>query len=134
MKNVTEISTTDHMDKMMNIVSRDDGRGGTSSVNNNEYGGFINDNIVKEAKSGNAADPSKGQNAAITGDVDFHSHPSGTKKVPQGTAMWAQSPSATDIKTATGKDYVFGMRSGTIYIYTNKGVIATIPLSIFQKK
>jgi DNA primase len=42
-------------------------------------------------------------------------------------------PSATDIKTATGKDYVFAMKEGTIYIYTTKGVVATIPISTFKK-
>ncbi len=75
----------------------------------------------------------KGNNESIIGDVDFHSHPSGDKKVPGGTAMWVQPPSNTDIKTATGKDYVFAMKEKTIYIYTNKGVIATIPISIFKK-
>ncbi len=80
-------------------------------------------------------DPSKGKNASMvsTDRIDFHSHPSRSKKVQGGTAIWAQPPSAQDIKTATGKDYVFGMRDGTIYIYTTKGIVATLPISTFKK-
>jgi hypothetical protein len=47
--------------------------------------------------------------------------------------MWAQPPSNTDIRISKGTDYVFGMKSGIIYIYTNKGVAATIPMSTFKK-
>jgi hypothetical protein len=47
--------------------------------------------------------------------------------------MWVQPPSNTDFKTATGKDYVFAMKEGTIYIYTNNGVVATITISTFKK-
>lgn len=135
MKNVTEIGSTKTMEKMTDIVSKDDGTGGTKAANNTEYGGKIDGAKVTELKPGAVGDPSKRKNVSISsiGRIDFHSHPSGDKKVPGGTAMWVQPPSATDIKTARGKEYVFGMKAGTIYIYTNKGVIATIPISTFKK-
>lgn len=139
MKNVVQIETTQVMEKMTEIVSKDDGTGGTKAANNQEHGGFIKGGKVTAAKSGAVGDPTKTENASIKGDVDFHSHPSGTKKVNlpdggTGTAQWIQPPSRTDIKTTTGTDYVFGMKNGTIYIYTNKGVVATLPISVFQKK
>jgi RHS repeat-associated protein len=135
MKNVVEIAPTKTMEKMTDVVSKDDGTGGTKAANNKEYGGKIDGVKVTELKAGTVGDPSKGKNASIssTGRIDFHSHPSGDKKVPGGTAMWVQPPSGTDIKTATGKDYIFAMQEGTIYIYTNKGVVATIPISTFKK-
>jgi hypothetical protein len=126
------------MEKMTEMVFKDNGKGGTTAANNQEYGGFVKKGEVVEAKSGHVGDPSKGNNVSIKGDVDFHSHPSGTKKVnlPGGgtaTALWIQPPSRTDIKITTGKDYVFAMRDGTIYIYTNIGVVATLPISTFKK-
>jgi RHS repeat-associated protein len=133
MKNVVEIGSTKAMEKMTEVVSKDDGNGGDKAANNQEHGGFVKNGEVSEAKSGPVGDPTKGKKASIKGDVDFHSHPSGDKKVPGGTAMWTQPPSGTDIQTATGKDYVFAMKDGTVYIYTNKGVVATIPISTFKK-
>jgi RHS repeat-associated protein len=133
MKNVTEIVTTETMEEMIGIVSKDDGTGGAKAANNREYGGFLKNGKVTKITLGPVADLSKSQNASITGDVDFHSHPSGKLKVDRGTASWTQPPSKTDIKTAIGKDYVFGMGNGIIYIYTNKGIIATIPMSTFKK-
>lgn len=133
MKNVVEVGSTKTMEKMTEVVSKDDGNGGTKAANNQEHGGFVKDGKVTAAKSGPVGDPTKGQNASIKGDVDFHSHPSGDKRVTGGTAMWIQPPSRTDIKTATGKDYVFAMKEGTVYIYTNKGVVATLPISTFKK-
>lgn len=69
---------------------------------------------------------------------DFHSHPSGTKKVTGGTAMWGfqsgmQPPSKQDIKEATSRSFVFGRRDGNVYLYDKKGVKATIPMSAFKK-
>jgi hypothetical protein len=109
------------------------------SFNNREYGGKIDGLKVTELKPGGVGDPTKGKNASISSNdrIDFHSHPSGTKKATlpgggTGTAQWAQPPSAQDMKISTGKDYIFGMKSGTIYIYTNKGVVATLPISTFK--
>ncbi len=138
MKNVVEVGSTNIIEKMIGIVSKDDGTGGTISSNNKEYGGFVKKGDVIEAQSGKIGDPSKNINASIKGDVDFHSHPSGTKKISIvgggiGTGQWIQPPSRTDINTASGKDKVFAMKEGTIYIYTNKGVVATFPISTFKK-
>jgi hypothetical protein len=134
MKNLVEIGTTKTMEKMESVVSKDDGSGGTVPSNNREYGGKIVEGKVAPVKAGKVGDPSTGKLVSITGADDFHSHPSGSVKVPGGTAMWTQPPSNTDIKGAKGTDYVFGMKSGTIYIYKSKGVIATIPISTFKKQ
>ena len=133
MKNLVEIAPTKAMEKMESVVSKDNGTGGNKPENNREYGGKLVGANVTPAKAGEVGDPSAGKMASIKGDNDFHSHPSGTVKVPGGTAMWAQPPSNTDIKVATGKNYVFGMKSGIVYIYSNKGVVATIPMSTFKK-
>lgn len=138
MKNVVQIESSKNMEKMTEIVSKDDGTGGTKAENNQEHGGTIKNGKVTALKSGPVMDPSKGKNASITSEVDFHSHPSGTKKVnlpggKTGTAQWRQPPSNTDIKLATGKEYVFAMKEGTIYVITNKGVVASLPMSIFKK-
>jgi RHS repeat-associated protein len=134
MKNLVEIESTSVMEKMESIVSKDDGTNGTKTENNQEHGGFIIEGNVKAAKSGAVGDPTGIKPASIKGDVDFHSHPSGGVKVPGGTAIWTQPPSKTDIRSATGTDYVFGMRDGSIYIYSNKGVVATIPIKTFKNK
>ncbi len=138
MKNVVQVESTKAMEKMTDIVYKDDGTGGTKAANNQEHGGTINNGKVTALKSGPVIDPSKGKNASISSNADFHSHPSGTKKVNlinggTGTAQWRQPPSNTDIKLSTGKEYVFAMSEGTLYIYTNKGVVATIPISTFKK-
>jgi RHS repeat-associated protein len=133
MKNLVEIVSTKTMEKMESVVSKDDGSGGTVPTNNREYGGKIVNGKVVPVKAGEVGDPSAGKVASIKGADNFHSHPSGSVKVKGGTAMWAQPPSNTDIKTAKGTNYVFGMKNGTIYIYTSKGVVATIPISTFKK-
>ncbi|MCK9618289.1 MAG: RHS repeat-associated core domain-containing protein [Lentimicrobiaceae bacterium] len=132
MKNVIQIASPRTIGKMMEVV-KDNGTGGTVATNNREYGGILNNGMVTSAKPGTAGNSASGKNASIVGDLDFHSHPSGTTKVAGGTASWVQPPSKTDINTATGKDYVFGMGNGTIYVYIRNGVIATIPMSIFKK-
>jgi RHS repeat-associated core domain len=131
MKNVTQIASSETIKKMIDII-KDDGTGGAKAINNREYGGLLTDGKVKAVKSGDIGNPALGKNASINGDVDFHTHPSGTAKVKGGTASWVQPPSKTDIKTAIGKDYIFGMGSGIIYIYTKRGIIATIPMSTFK--
>lgn len=54
-----------------------------------------------------------------------HTHPS----------EWAQPPSRQDIKNTSEGDrrYVWGMGSQTLYIITNKGVVATVPFAIYFK-
>ena len=131
-QNVVQIQPEKNMEKMVQIVSKDDGTGGTKSANNQEYGGNLVNGVVKAEKSGPAGDPTKGKNASIT-NVDFHSHPSGTKKIPGAIAMWTQPPSKQDIQTAKKTEYVFGMKDNTIYIYNKSGVLATIPITTFKK-
>ena len=134
MKNLVQISSDKTMEKMISIVSKDDGTGGEKPENNREYGGDLSNGKVTPTKAGSIGDPSKGKVATVKGEIiDFHSHPSGTKRVTGGTAMWAQPPSNTDIRISKGTDYVFGMKSGITYIYTSKGVVATIPMSTFKK-
>jgi len=132
MKNVVQIQPEKNMEKMVQVVSKDDGTGGTKASNNREYGGKIENGTVEAVKPGAVGDPAKGVVASITGTDGFHSHPSGTEKVPGGTAMWVQPPSKQDITTATKTNYVFGMKDGTIYIYNKTGVLATIPIDTFK--
>ena len=144
-KNTVEIQPAANMEKMIGIVSKDDGKATTAPNDNTEYGGTIKKGVVSEVPHGAPADPTKGLNATIStvGGADFHSHPSGEKPVEVGgksmLAEWAQPPSATDIKVASANSnrtkYVFGMHDQqTIYIYqANVGVVATIPLSTFKK-
>ena len=138
MSNVTQIQSTDKMEAMVNSI-KDDGTGGTKAANNKEYSGsFGGKNGVYGTKESNAGKPSEGKPLVTTGNVDFHSHPSGTEKITikeeSYTGSWAQPPSKQDISVSGNKSqYVVGMSSGTIYIYNKTGVIATIPLSIFKK-
>ena len=132
MKNVVQIQPEKNMEKMAEIVSKDDGTGGAKASNNREYGGSLENGTAKEVKQGGVGNPAKGKVASIN-DADFHSHPSGTNKVPGGTAIWIQPPSKQDITTAKKTEYVFAMKEGTIYIYNKSGVLATIPMSTFKK-
>jgi hypothetical protein len=139
MKNVVQIQSTDKMGAMINSI-KDDGTGGTSAANNKEYSGsFGGKNGVYGVKESNAGKPSEGKPLVTTGTNDFHSHPSGTEKIvingQSYTGSWQQPPSKQDISVAGNKNqYVIGMSNGgTIYIYNNKGVIATIPVATFKK-
>jgi RHS repeat-associated protein len=133
MSNVVELKSTATIKKIITTIG-DDGTGGTATNNNREYGGNFTKTpgIIEQTKQGVAIDITKAEEVSIT-NVTWHSHPSGTAKVAEGTAVWIQPPSKHDIRTAKGVEYVIGMRSQTIYIYTPKGVLATIPLSVFKK-
>ena len=132
MKNVIEIPSANNINKMEDIVSKDDGMGGTKSENNQERGGFIKNGKVIKSEPGPVANLATMQIASINGNVDFHSHPSVTLKIFGETRGWSQPPSSVDINTANGQNYIFGMRSNTMYIFTNKGIIGTIPMKIFK--
>ena len=126
------------MQQMETVVDKDNGKGGTTPENNREYGGLIFKGKVIEGKPGPVTDPSAGINASISSymNIDFHSHPSGTKRVNlpggrKGTAQFTQAASKRDITIATGVDYVYGMQDPTIYIYDKTGVVATLPKSTF---
>ncbi|WP_343691974.1 hypothetical protein [Chitinophaga sp.] len=112
----------------------------STDANNREYGAKIDGNSTKELKAGPVGDPAKGKNATVTSTerVDMHSHPSGKRKVKfpdggTGTASWVQPSSKQDMITQVGQGYVLGMGTQIIYIYTNKGVVAIIPISTFKK-
>jgi hypothetical protein len=126
---------------MVDIVNQDNGKGGTSDANNREYGGRIKrDGTVVEAPAGPVGVPGVSTQANISvttyfkGQVIFHSHPSGVRDGGDTTSFWSQPPSfkGGDIQYSDNTiNYVFGRRSGTVYIYNSTGVIATIPQQYF---
>ena len=77
---------------------------------------------------------------------EFHSHPSGTRtegttgnntiggSTTTGSFLHAPSNKGGDVENS-GKstNYVFSRSNGTVYIYNNTGVLATIPQKYFVK-
>ncbi|MDQ0783432.1 DUF6443 domain-containing protein [Chryseobacterium sp. W4I1] len=142
---------------MVDIVNQDNGKGGTSDANNREYGGRIKkDGTVVESPMGPVRDPATDPNASISitsygNQSIFHSHPSGSKTESSGsnnimgsssatiggtttTSSWGNAPSnqGGDIQNSgTAINYVFSRSNGTVYIYNNTGVKATIPQKYF---
>ncbi|MEZ2339462.1 RHS repeat-associated core domain-containing protein, partial [Mucilaginibacter sp. RCC_168] len=137
---------------MVDVVNQDNGRGGTSDANNREYGGAVKSDgsgTVEQAKPGPVADPIKDPNAHIDLPAyetrsTFHSHPSGTKFISSGgsntiggsttSGNFLNAPSNVggDVGNSGSKiNYVFSRGNGTVYIYNNTGVIATIPQANF---
>jgi RHS repeat-associated protein len=130
------VGKTESRQKMFDIVSKDDGTGGTKPENNREYGGRITKTeAVAESNPGPIVDPSIGGGSIDisynSGMSTFHSHQSGVN----GTFQFEQSPSSgtnLDIPGFTpGTHYVFGMRDKTVYIFNDTGVLATMPLPSF---
>ena len=126
---------------MVDIVNQDDGKGGTTPANNREYGGRIKKSgEVAEAPPGDVGDPITNNRVSISlktyfpDQVTFHSHASGTKKTTESFGQWRQAPSKEpgDISNSNNtREYVFGRRDGTVYIFNKKGVQATIPQKFF---
>jgi RHS repeat-associated protein len=134
---------------MYNIVSLDDGNGGTSDNNNREHGGYIENGEVIQVPSGPIANPKYDKFATIglpKGKTTFESHPSGD--IVEGpvsdfgrqtigattTYRFTQSPSSTDMNNAGNVTrYVFGMGNQKVYIFNSNGVQATIPMENFVK-
>lgn len=139
---------------MIDIVNQDNGKGGTEPANNREYGGVVKtDGTVSQCSPGPVSDPTVNKDAHI--DIasfdfqsTFHSHPSGTKSesatgsnlfgrttlgsVTSGAFRNAPSNVGGDVGNSGGKiNYVFSRGNGTVYIYNNTGVIATIPQANF---
>ena len=92
-KNSVEIEpNADSRQAMVDIVSKDNGKGGTSDANNREYGGRIRSTgEVVESPPGPVSNPLTNPNAHIdiTSSVNqstFHSHPSGTNSESTGGA------------------------------------------------
>ncbi|WP_331962329.1 DUF6443 domain-containing protein, partial [Chitinophaga sp.] len=125
---------------MVDIVNKDNGKGGTTPENNREYGGVVKtDGTVAESQPGPVADPITSPNAHI--DIrsfewqsTFHSHPSGTRTENTGggttTGSFNRAPSNAGGDVANSGNpinYVFSRSNGVVYIYNNSGVIATIP-------
>ncbi|MFC4163905.1 RHS repeat-associated core domain-containing protein [Epilithonimonas zeae] len=156
--NSVEIAgSADTRQGMVDIVNQDDGRGGTSDANNREYGGRIkNDGTVVESPAGPVRDPATDPNANISittygNQSKFHSHPSGSKTESTAggnnnfgssttlggtttTSSWGNAPSNVggDIQNSgTATNYVFSRSNGTVYIYNNTGVMATVPQRYF---
>jgi hypothetical protein len=140
---------------MVDVANQDNGKGGTADANNREYGGVVKtDGTVSQSPAGPVSDPTVNKNAHI--DIasfdfqsTFHSHPSGTKSVSStgsspfgGTTLGgtttsgyfnsAPSYKGGDIENSGSKvNYVFSRSNGTVYMYNNTGVIATIPQANF---
>ncbi|OPC33591.1 hypothetical protein BAX97_04650 [Elizabethkingia meningoseptica] len=151
------VGSSDTRKAMINIVNQDDGKGGAADANNREYGGRIKkDGTVIESPPGPVRDPAVNPNASIDITVygnqsTFHSHPSGSKTESStsnnnfggssatlgGTTTisgWGKAPSnqGGDIQNSgTAINYVFSRSNGTVYIYNNTGVKATIPQKYF---
>lgn len=137
---------------MADVVSLDNGKGGTGDANNREYGGTIQNNgEVIPAEPGDVTSPRYSKTATVTIMTDentkstFHSHQSGTvterEIVPAGTIKtprtdtysFAQTPSPQDLQGAQEGQtrYVFGRGDGNVYIYNSNGVQAVIPFKNF---
>lgn len=157
-QNSVEIEgATSTRQSMVDIVNKDNGKGGTADANNREYGGFVKtDGKVVESPPGPISDPTTNSETHIdiaSHDFQsrFHSHPSGTKTVSSsGNSSGASSSSTIGGTTTSGSflrapsnvggdisnsgskvNYVFSRGNGVVYIYNNTGVIATIPQKYF---
>lgn len=150
-KNIVEIFNPTVFSNMRAVIM-DNGKGGSDSVNNKEYGGLLHaDGQIFQIDSGLYVPLCKsGKRAVILqskGFAEFHDHPSGCRgalelyactdttlaKQPGGCG-YTQGPSKID-QQAVGKrtGYVFAMRARIIFIYDNNGVKATIPFDFFER-
>ena len=115
--------------KAIDIISKDNGNGGTRDENNREYGGHFTKEGVREVEAGPFAKPGD-KYVSVTllfPNHTFHSHPSG-----DNTGGFLQFPSKTDLdNTGETISYVFGRGNNTTYIFNSSGVLATIPTSRF---
>ena len=115
--------------KAIDIISTDNGNGGTRDENNREYGGHFTKEGVREVEAGPVAKPGD-KYVSVTllfPNHTFHSHPSG-----DNTGGFLQFPSKTDLdNTGETISYVFGRGNNTTYIFNSSGVLATIPTSRF---
>jgi hypothetical protein len=153
-KNSVEIEgNPESRQAMVNIVNQDNGKGGESDANNREYGGRVRSTgEVVESLAGPVTNPLVNPSASIDitsspNQSTFHSHPSGTRTesstgVSGGTTIggttttgsFQNAPSNVggDVGNSGARiNYVFSRGNGTVYIYNNTGVIATIPQKYF---
>ena len=125
--------------KMLEIVSQDDGTGGTSPSNNREYGGYIDNGRVIEMPPGPIGDPKDDASLSIIlpkGYSTFHSHASGYRtekdRTNIGHSWWEQYPTDIDILNAENEThYVFGRWTNYVYIYTCFGVQTIVTTNTF---
>lgn len=137
--NVIETMPRDQLLAMRQWIG-DDGMGGTQPSNNREWSGVINfqKNLVNVKKGKVALACTPEVNAVIdsVGLAEFHSHPSGTdtRKSDGAPCFFMQAPSQRDISELKSRiGFVFGMKSGLIYIYDKEGVRATLPLKKYPR-
>ena len=124
---------------MLEIVSQDDGTGGTSPSNNREYGGYIDNGRVIEMPPGPIGDPKDDASLSIIlpkGYSTFHSHASGYRtekdRTNIGHSWWEQYPTDIDILNAENEThYVFGRWTNYVYIYTCFGVQTIVTTNTF---
>jgi RHS repeat-associated protein len=133
---------------MINESNKDNGNGGTSDENNREYSGAVNeDGSLSVNAPGPVSNPKTSSEARTSAGLassdprsGFHTHPSGTvTESPEiGTFAnttvysYTQPPSSEDVANAgSAIRYVFAKGEGTVYMYNNQGVQATIPENRF---
>ena len=145
--NSTEIEgSVENRQAMIDIVSQDNGEGGSAPANNREYGGKYDENgKIIPLPPGEIGDLTKNTKLLFDSENIFHSHASGTWTTPinlnnfstilGGTTekkRWTQEPSQEDIDNCGDRiRYVFGMGNKTVYVYTKDGIQATIPMGLF---
>ena len=145
--NSTEIEgSVENRQAMIDIVSQDNGKGGSATAVNREYGGKYDENgKIIPLPPGKVGDLTKEGKLYYDSENIFHSHASGTWHTPfdqynpniiiGGTTErknWIQEPSPEDIANCGDRiRYVFGMRNKTVYVYTKNGIQATIPMGLF---
>ena len=132
-------SNQENVMAMKRIVRQDDGASslfGGKAKWNREYGGTNENGVIVEQTKGPIGNPQTGgASIKITPTsktkYSFHSHCSGWRSSNGIYFYYMQSPSAADVRTANGTDYVFGRADKTVYIYNKQGVQATLPMKAF---
>jgi len=153
LNNIIPIENIDVLQSMFSNIM-DNGEGGDHPFNNKEYGGIVNEDNTIDTVIGPPGTLCDSTYPTVSlprkGKTEYHSHPSGcvgeipdsnclfkeSPDYPRHTCFYPQGPSHIDQK-AVGDNrtgYVFGMRSGLIYIYTSQGVVATLPIEIAKRK
>ena len=145
-RNSTEIDPSEeNRQKMVEIVSQDNGEGGSNPSNNREYGGkYDGTGKIVPLPPGKVGNLKKDNHLYYDSENIFHSHASGTLTIfnlldysqsygkEYEQKSWIQEPSPVDISNCGERTrYVFGMGNKTVYIYTKNGVQATIPMNCF---
>ena len=123
-------------------VSKDNGKGDTSSSNNREYGVDTYQDGRRVEKIGEVHNPCPGNTypaiEASSGIItNTHSHPSGTRDQVTNTCSFdPQPPSGVDIRAVpAGSAYwtVFAMGDKKVYLYNSTGVIAVLKIKRYVR-